>query len=829
MLPPPTALFVRSCSVLALFWALDFGIHMNRSTGHRFLWSAGRAPKLLAIAASLIVVLAWLPIATAQQTTTGSGTQQVGKKHYVSATRGKGKRRTKTAHSRAPGRRAPGRYHRKRRHLSARTLARIHRLHRAFVASAQLRPMAQQLIADRTPQAYAGVLRYARTHSGEAASAAYIALGQAYSADRKFMESAAAFQRAGHAGKALADYADYLGAQAEFNQQDYAAARQRLNDFNGRHPDSILISRATLLLANIELMQGNAQGSLGQLAKLRASSLSGSPAYIFLLGRANQLVGNLALAKQMYTRLYVDYPASGEATQVKNQLQQMGEATPFTPAQRIRHADGLYLAGQYAAAATSYAALAQDPALAGTSEGTAMLARRAVASYKQSHHVDLALLNSLPDENNDTGATRLYLSVEDARDRKDVQQVKALIDQMVQRFPNNRWTSEALFSAGNMALVANDIPSAIQYYGDLAQRFPRSSMASTSHWHAAWLNYRLGDKKTAAQQFDDQITRYPGDPHVPAAIYWRGVIYEEVEKNPAAAAACYQKLGSAFHHYYYAYLARARLSALHFPVSQDDPVAMLPLLSRIAPPRSPELSDQVPEDDVHVERANLLANAGLNNFIVPEIAASPDSSAWRAYAEAEIYSANGETWRSLHVLKQRVHSYFAVPISSIPHSYWVFLFPQPYWPTLQSNAEKRGLDPFLVASLIRQESEFNPNAISYANAWGLMQLLPRVGSQIARQQHVRPYRTSYLLNPDVNLKLGTAYLRALMDEFHDQPEYALAAYNAGDDRVHTWLANGPYASLPEFVESIPFTQTREYVQAILRNREIYRRLYAGAK
>jgi soluble lytic murein transglycosylase len=82
-----------------------------------------------------------------------------------------------------------------------------------------------------------------------------------------------------------------------------------------------------------------------------------------------------------------------------------------------------------------------------------------------------------------------------------------------------------------------------------------------------------------------------------------------------------------------------------------------------------------------------------------------------------------------------------------------------------------------------------------------------------------------LLIPRVNLKLGTLYFRQLMNEFNGQPEYALAAYNAGDDRVKAWLANGPYGSLPEFVESIPFTQTREYVEAIMRNREMYRRLY----
>ena len=112
-----------------------------------------------------------------------------------------------------------------------------------------------------------------------------------------------------------------------------------------------------------------------------------------------------------------------------------------------------------------------------------------------------------------------------------------------------------------MALVTNDMPTAIEYYGDLAKRFPDSAMASTSHWHAAWLNYRLGDKKTAAQLFDEQIVRYPDDTHISAAIYWRGVVYQEVEKNPAAAAACYQKLIRSYRQYYYADLAKQRLDA----------------------------------------------------------------------------------------------------------------------------------------------------------------------------------------------------------------------------------------------------------------------------
>jgi soluble lytic murein transglycosylase len=130
-----------------------------------------------------------------------------------------------------------------------------------------------------------------------------------------------------------------------------------------------------------------------------------------------------------------------------------------------------------------------------------------------------------------------------------------------------------------------------------------------------------------------------------------------------------------------------------------------------------------------------------------------------------------------------------------------------------------------LASLIRQVSDFIAGAVSRANAYGLMQLLPSVGRATARKQGMKGFDTRQLLNPTTNLALGTANLKAVLDRFGGQAEYALAAYNAGDTPIRQWLASNDYKDVPEFVESIPYTETRDYVQAILRNREIYRTLY----
>ncbi|HEX4022629.1 MAG TPA: transglycosylase SLT domain-containing protein [Acidobacteriaceae bacterium] len=682
--------------------------------------------------------------------------------------------------------------------------------------------MAQQLYTLHSPAAYAGVERYARTHTGEAAGAAYLALGNAYLADHRYPDATAAFLRAHQSGQALADYADYLGAQADFAQQQYTQAGNLLIGFDTRHPDSILVDRADMLLAKIYVAQGDPQNALKQLALLDGTAAQNTAEYILSLAHAREMAGNRDEAIRLYTRLYTDYPTSDESTQAVTQLHQMGLATPFTMKQRVRHAEGLSHAHNYVAAADQYRSLAADPSVAGTAAQNLYLAKAALNDFFRIHHVDVSELAGLSDTNDEAGAMRLYLMMESARDRSDAGQVHDLVQQMQQRFATSGWTAEALFSAGNMALLANDMPTAIQYYSALSSAFPSNAHAEISHWHAAWLNYRIGDKKTAAHLFEEQILQYPDSTQTAAALYWRGRIYQDTEKNAAAAAACYHKLILDYQHYYYADLARQQLAGLH-----DVTAVTLPLLAALRAPHIQTLSVDVPEDDEHVVRAELLANAGLNQYIAPEIQASPDSSEWGGYAEAQLYASYGETFRALHVLKRTVHSYFSIPITDLPRGYWTLLFPQPYWPALVQNAKSNGLDPYLVASLIRQESEFNPAVVSYANAYGLMQLLPRVGSELARNAHVRPFRTAYLLNPAVNLRLGTVYLRQLLDEFNGQTEYALAAYNAGDDRVKSWMANGPYTDMPEFVESIPFTQTREYVQAILRNAEIYRMLYAN--
>jgi soluble lytic murein transglycosylase len=690
----------------------------------------------------------------------------------------------------------------------------------AFKASEQLRPMAQQLAMTRSAAAYSGVEGYAHAHPGEGAAAAYLSLGHAYMLDHRYADATGMFRRANASGTALDDYADYLGAQAAVQGAHGADAYALLERFGARHPESIFKATAPVLLANAYLQQNDPQGALRVLLPLADTPDASHSDFRYALGRAYQTSGDTSHAAAVYRSLYVSQPLSTEAPQARAQMQAMN--MPLTAVERKEHADQLFNAKRYAEAGVEYHSIEHDSSGLSQADHDALLIYAAACDMKLKH-ISRREVERLPNTNDDSAALKLYMLAELSRNDHDEAGHDALIAQLVQRFPTSRWLEEALYSGGNMYLLKHDAKQATYHYSLLVKMFPSSTYAASAHWRTAWMNYRLHNYSEAARLMDEQIQGYPAGIEVPSALYWRGRIYEEQERNFAQAANYYRALTASYINFYYAGLARQRLNVLKAQTATTPPAAVL---SSVPKPVVPTLTGELPENEPHLIKARLLANAALNEYIGPEIQASPTSSEWGSLAQAEIFTSYGETTRALQSMKHSGISFFALPLDQVPTVYWKVLFPQPYWSELVSNSQKNGVDPFLVASLIRQESEFNANVVSHANAWGLMQLLPSVGKSMAKKEGLKGYNTNALLNPSVNLQLGTKNLRLVLDRFGGQPEYALAAYNAGDVPVRSWMAAGSYQDIAEFVESIPYTETREYVQAILRNRDIYRALYA---
>jgi len=233
-----------------------------------------------------------------------------------------------------------------------------------------------------------------------------------------------------------------------------------------------------------------------------------------------------------------------------------------------------------------------------------------------------------------------------------------------------------------------------------------------------------------------------------------------------------------------------------------------------------------------LKRADLFRRISLPDLVVRELRALLEQTrSVEATRElAQIYLARQNYGAAMVTVRQAFPDYYRASLDELPLELWHGLFPLPYWSTIQAEAERKGVDPYLVASLIRQESAFNAEAKSPANAQGLMQLLPREARKYARKEKIPRWRPKQAFDPVVNIRLGVAYLADTLHRFNGNVELALAAYNAGDDRVTAWTEEHSMAGMAEdpmeFIESIPFTETREYVQILLRNLSYYKRIYA---
>jgi soluble lytic murein transglycosylase len=681
--------------------------------------------------------------------------------------------------------------------------------------------MAQQLIFERSPAGYAGVESYARKHAGEDAGAlAWLVLGYAHILDRDFAKAIEPLNRSKPLAGDLRDYVDYYLGTCYLQTGRQAEALATLANFGESHPDSLLVRDADVSYANALLSENRAREALVLLEKDRLPARSDVE---LALGRAYAAVGEKDKAVDALANVYFNMPTSADADAAYSELKKLPLTPLGTHAQLKTRAELLVKAHRYNDGADAYRELLTEAAPA---ERTTITLDLADALHRAGRdHEAKNELNRLADLGPDQAAEKLYLLGQIAWDDGDNDTFYRSVDQLRQSAPTSQWLELALMSCANLHLVHHEYDQALDAFREMQQRFPTGSRASYAHWKAAWLTLRQGRNDEAKKLFEEQIALYPAGNETSAALYWRARLAEE-DNDPAMARAFYKELCERYRNYYYAEFARERLAKLP---AASDPLGEYPVLDHIPPVANGDKVElaEPPADDLHVQKAKLLGNGGLVDFAVREMqaAAANDSGNWALAEEAQLYIDTGHYDRAIEVMKHSVPSYFAVDFPTLPREYWEALFPRPYWSDLKKFSVANGLDPYLVASLIRQESEFNPLAVSRANAVGLMQLLPRTGKLVAHQEKLRRYSASQLFTPAVNLELGTRYFRGMVDQFGGSFEYALAAYNAGTDRVEDWLSQGKYRDAQEFVESIPFTETREYVQAILRNASVYRQLY----
>jgi len=632
----------------------------------------------------------------------------------------------------------------------------------------------------------------------------------------------------------IADYVAWFRATAEFSSGNYAAVPAALEPVWSQTPTSPLIGRAALLGAQAYQQTANTSAAVTLLRKYYTAIPQ--PQGDLAMAKAFAAAGDPVSAAVYAQRVYYGYPIASEATEADalaaNLESQLGDKyPPVLGNAMLGRALKLLDAGQTEKARKELIALV--PRLAGPERDTAQV-KIGVAQYNaKDTKAAQKYLAELVVESPTADAERMYYLLLCARRASDRDSMNGVLNQLASLHPTSTWRLEALLTVANSYLIENQVDAYEPLYRACFESFPKETRAAGCHWKVTWAHY-LRRKDDARDLLREHLRLFPNSDESSASLYFLARLAEGSD-DPAAARAYYSEIVREYPNYFYTGLARERLAALPATTTAAAPSApVADFLRTVAFNTRARVRNFEPNATakLRLERARLLASAGLDDWAETELrfaAQIEDQPHVMALELATMADRRAQPDKAMRYLKRYAPDYLYLRIDSAPDEFWKLAFPLPYRADFERFARANNLDPFLFAALARQESEFNPKAVSESSARGLTQIMPPTGRELSRQLRLKPYSTASLFQPQVNLKLGSFYLKSLSDSVEGRWEAALAAYNAGLSRAKTWSTWGEFREAAEFVETVPFTQTREYIQIVLRNADIYHQLYANEK
>ncbi len=680
----------------------------------------------------------------------------------------------------------------------------------------------------------ASQLWMAPSSSDRAKAAAHPALVQLQAAlrlyaDEKYEQALGRFASAASPTSPLRAHAAYYAGVCELRLRRFEAAKRRFAGL--KHTEGFVGEAAALGEADA----AHALGEHGDAAKIYRDILSNAvidaPAIWLSLATAAQADGDSRRAADAYLHLYYEFPLSEHAVQAEGPLQTLSEVQPIATGNtryklEMGRGERLFGSRRYPDARASFLRLKPHA----TSEEDAELVslRLAEIDYFQDRYSNAreSLRPFLTSGARQAEARFFYLMSERGLRNDDV--FIELVNALEQDFPESTWAEEALNHLATMYIQRDRDDEADVVLREMYTRFPRGRYAERAAWKAGWTSYRQGDMSAAVRYFESASVNFPRSDYRPAWLFWSARARALMGDTPGAVAR-YQLTIADYHNTYYGRLAERTL--------QKQGVALAPSRLVFVPSDVPlgGEGDYFPPTQSTIR--TLLA-AGLYEPAVKELefarakwGDSPGITATLAWANKQMAAAESGTGQfalarsSITLMKRAYPQFMAEGGDQLPREILTTIFPLEYWDLIQKNAAQNKLDPYLVAGLMAQESTFVPDIKSHAGAYGLMQMKPATARQYARKLKLR-YSLRLLTTPETNIRMGTMYLADKIRQFGGL-HLALASYNAGETPVRRWQRENANLPQDEFIDSIPYPETQQYVKRLLGTAEDYRRLYGS--
>lgn len=394
-------------------------------------------------------------------------------------------------------------------------------------------------------------------------------------------------------------------------------------------------------------------------------------------------------------------------------------------------------------------------------------------------------------------------------------------------YPRHDLADDALWQAAKAAERHSDFEGAQKLYRQLAKAYPGRDYGDEARWSVGFMDYCKEEYATALQTFDE-VSRAARQPHiVDRSLFWAGKSARQL-RLADEAGLFFRQAARGFPRSYYS----SRAVSLGYgadPGATGELEALGPDLWVSHPGRQGRRgrADQAGVKGVEfLQRAADLGELGMVGLARVELSLAEQLNRGSIAALRVIrdqYEAAGILDGALR-LSTRISA-----AGDDAEDIW-HLYPNYYWDQVEAAAREAHVDPYLVLSVIRQESYFDEDAVSRAGAVGLMQIMPHTGRTLARRLGMRSFNRRVLFDPRMSIRMGTQFLGDQVRSFMKGPtrpvgyELGLAAYNAGPRVARQWVERFPYEDPDAFVERIPYRETRLYVKKVLKNLTIYRTL-----
>lgn len=630
---------------------------------------------------------------------------------------------------------------------------------------------------------------------GKPAPAKNFILGVANYRIENWSEAAELFSASAEGFPLLADYSLYYLAESLVKLNKYDQALDSLRKLKKHYPESPMTRVGSYLFADTLFRMGDYSEALKAYQKYVESYPSGAKSIeaAFQTALCRLAIGERETAVAELRGIWLRYPVSPVASKAEEELNRLVSekvpVMPYSAEEMFGRASVLYDLGKTKNALAAFRSIDEKDLPASTKDRLNLKIGQALFRTKQYREAESVFRRLAATEDNNIAMQASYWLARTLHRSGQVEEAAKWYAGISASKSN--LAADSLFYLATIARDKGEKAASIATFEKTAAAYPASTLAPKALWEAAWTRYQIKDYAGAAVTLS-KLTDHPD--YREKALYWLARANQATGRTEAADTFTARLLEEYPHGFYATQINRGKdLNLCRIASDEKKPSAPLPI-------------------PAGYDRAKALITFGMIDEARTELARYSKKSG-RLLDIARLYWEIPD-YRSAMALFAKV--------SGSNELTWNYSYPKAFSEHVEPEAETCGVPESLAYSIIRAESNFHPTALSPVGAVGLMQLMPSTAKIIHKSGKIE---SSELKQPALNISLGMRHIKGLIRQFDDNLVLAVAAYNSGATPVNRWRKAFSGLQEDEFIESIPYWETREYVKKVMTSMAIYKSLY----